>query len=482
MIKLVLKGNTNVMAGSYTLRCSRCGGEAEEREGPMECTKCGGALEYRFDPDYLRSVAFKGPMAFWRYRPVMPSVARPVSLGEGGTPLHESKRLGEALGLDGLYLKDETMNPTNSFKDRSASLIISDVVGKGFDSVVCATNGNHGASLAAYSAKVDVECHLIVPRTLDLGKLAQMMAYDANLEEAGDDIEEAIQKAVAIASDTGRYQATTELNPLSVEALKTISYELMEQEMVPDYMVVAIGSGVTIHSIWKGFKELEERGEIEEKPRLIGVQASGCAPISEAYLAGKETPVRVDEATTEATAIKVAQPRYGELALRALRDSGGLSISVTDSEMLEFEKELARSEGIFAEAASAATVACVRPLIDDGRIDRGDTVVSLITSSGLKTNDILQSLNRRRKSPRMGAKLATKERILRDISRRKTYGYALWKGMGRKMTLGAVYQHLSDLEERGLIVSHTVGKRRYLEITERGLKVLSALDELNILL
>jgi DNA-binding PadR family transcriptional regulator len=124
----------------------------------------------------------------------------------------------------------------------------------------------------------------------------------------------------------------------------------------------------------------------------------------------------------------------------------------------------------------------VRPLIDDGRLDRSDTIVSLITSSGLKTNDILQSLSRRRKSPGLGAKLATKERILREISRSRTYGYALWKGMGRKMTLGAVYQHLSDLEKRGLISSHTDGKRRYLEITERGLKVLSALDELSILL
>jgi DNA-binding transcriptional ArsR family regulator len=150
--------------------------------------------------------------------------------------------------------------------------------------------------------------------------------------------------------------------------------------------------------------------------------------------------------------------------------------------MLEFGKEIARSEGIFAEPASAASVACLPGLIESGEIDHSDTIVSLITSSGLKTNDILKSLSRRRKSPGLGSRLATKERLLKEISKGQTYGYALWKGMEGELTLGAVYQHLSDLELRGLISSRAVGKRRYLTITDRGRRVLGAMDELQVLL
>jgi len=470
------------MKPSYRLVCTSCGAEASEERDGYRCFDCGGILEYVFDGDYMREVEFSGEFNFWRYEPVMPSVTKRVSLGEGGTSIHETQRLGESLGLSSLMLKDETRNPTNSFKDRSASLIMSDAYSKGFDAVVCATNGNHGASLAAYSAKVDINCHLIVPRAVDIGKLAQMIAYDAQVDEAGESIEEAIARAASLSEELGWYQATTELNPLSVEALKTIPYELAEQRAEPDWVVVAMGSGVTIHSVWKGFRELEAMGLVEEKPRLIGVQAAGCSPISEAFREGKTAPIEVTRGETEATAIRVAEPTYGEAALRALRESKGLAVSVTDEEMVASEREIARSEGIFAEAASAATVACLRGLVESGTLDRGDRVVSLVTSSGLKTDDILQSLSKRRKSPGLGSRLATKERILRAIRRRKTYGYALWKSLGKEMTLGAIYQHLSDLEERGLIVSSSEGKRRYLEITERGRRVLSALDELQVLL
>lgn len=470
------------MVPRYRLSCTSCGFVASEGRVLHRCPRCGEFLEYTFEAEYLKTVKFSGPLTFWRYRPILPEVPKPISLGEGGTPLHEARRLGEALGLERLLLKDETRNPTNSFKDRSASLIISDAAGKGFDAVVCATNGNHGASLAAYSAKVDIACHLIVPRALDLGKLAQMMVYDAHIEEAGDAIEDAIGRAASLAEETGWYQATTELNPLAVEALKTIPFELAEQSHVPDWIVVAMGSGATIHAVWKGFRELKEMGIIEEKPRLIGVQAAGCSPISKAFKLREDHPVEMDEIDTEATAIRVAAPIYGRAALKALRESRGLAVSVTDEEMLSSEKEIARSEGIFVEPASAATVACLRRLIESGEIDHGDSVVSLITSSGLKTDDILQSLSLRRKSLGIGARLATKERILRTIESKKTYGYDLWKSMGKAMTLGAIYQHLSDLEKRGLISSYAEGKRRYLKITESGRRVLAALNDLRSLL
>jgi threonine synthase len=446
------------------------------------CPVCGGFLEYSFDPGYLKSVGFKGPLTFWRYRPVMPPVDKPVSLGEGGTPLWEAERLGDSLELDSLMLKDETRNPTSSFKDRSASLMISDALSKGFDSVVCATSGNHGASLAAYSAMEDVSCQLVVPSDLDLGKLAQMIAYDADVEEAGENIEAALKRVVELADATGAYQATTELNSLSVEALKTISYEMIEQGCKPDWVAVAMGSGVTIHALWKGFTELEGMGLISERPRLIGVQASGCAPIADAFIMGENEPIEIEAGDTVASAIKNSKPMHGAAALKALRESGGFSVTISDDSMLDYGKEIARSEGIFAEPASAASVACLPTLVQAGEIDHSDTIVSLITSSGLKTNDILKSLSRRRKSPGLGSRLATKERLLKEISKGQTYGYALWKGMEREMTLGAVYQHLSDLEQRGLITSHAEGKRRYLTITDKGQRVLRAMDEFQVLM
>jgi threonine synthase len=456
--------------------------EAQEGALGYQCPECGGYYEYVFDPGYLRGLEFRGPMTFWRYRPVIPRVEKPVSLGEGGTPYWRAERLGEHIGFGNLALKDETRNPTSSFKDRSAALIVSDAVGKGFDSLVCATNGNHGASLAAYSAKEDISCRLIVPENLDLGKLAQMIAYDARVEEAGGAIEAALEKALEIAEETGVYQATTELNPLSVEAMKTIAYEINEQAGVPDWVAVAMGSGVTLHSIWKGFKELEISGAIDETPRLIGVQAEGCSPIATAFQEKRDELSEPRPGETVATAIRVTEPLYGDAALKALKESGGLTVTVTDDSMVEFGKEIARHEGIFAEPASAASVACLPVLLNDGTLDSQDSVVSIVTSSGLKTNDIIKSLNHRRKSPGLTRRLATKERILRLITREESYGYAIWKSLGKEMTLGAVYQHLSDLEGRGLLTSHVEGKRRYLRVTEKGRRVLEALDELQVLL
>ena len=470
------------MEPPYVLGCSSCREKAPGEGSYSWCADCGGFLEYTFDPEYLKGVQFKGPLTFWRYAPVMPRVEKAVSLGEGGTPYWKAERLGEHLGLKNLHLKDETRNPTSSFKDRSAALIMSDAVGKGFDSVVCATNGNHGASIAAYSAKEDVSCRIVVPADLDLGKLAQMIASDAHVEEAGEGIDVAIGKARKIAEATGAYQATTELNPLSMEAIKTISYELVEQSGVPDWVAIAMGSGVTIHSLWKGFTELEEAGKIDSKPRLIGVQAEGCAPIADAFNKHIEEPISLESGDTVATAIRVTKPMFGAAALRALEESDGLSVTVSDSAMIDYGKEIARHEGIFAEPASAASVAFIPELLEAGVIDGSDTVVSIITSSGLKTNDILRSLNLRRKSPGLGIRLATKERILRRIATKKTYGYALWKDLGKAMTLGAVYQHLSDLESRGLVASSAEGKRRYHELTEKGRKVLEALEDLQSLM
>lgn len=443
------------------------------------CPKCGGLMEYTLQ---TKKVKLSGPINMWRYRPVLPKIQKKVTLGEGGTPLQKAERLAENLHFKNLYLKDETRNPTSSFKDRSASLILSDAVSRGYDSIVCATNGNHGASVSAYSARVDVNANLVVPSVVDMGKLAQMMMYDAKIVQQGNTIEEAIERAQELEKEMDWYQATTELNPLSIEGLKTISYEIVEQEGVPDWIIVAMGSGATLHAIWKGFLEMEMLGMITKKPRLIGVQAVGCAPITGAYDKGSETPLNLKKGDTTASAIRVKNPLYGKLALDALQESNGFAVSVTDEDMVEAGKEIARNEGIFAEPASSAPVASLSLEIVQQKIKPDEKIVCLVTSSGLKTDDILRNLTKRKKSPRLGSRLATKERILRAIGHEPTYGYAIWKSIGESMTIGAVYQHLTDLEKRGLIKSKPKGKRKLLEITERGKRALEALDDLQVLL
>ncbi|MCW4049223.1 MAG: threonine synthase [Candidatus Bathyarchaeota archaeon] len=468
------------MTLGLSLTCLQCGDMYTVATPEAVCKSCGGILEYKLTGN--EKPRFNGPITFWKYKPVLPKMTRTVSLGEGGTPLQKAGRLAESLGVNNLWLKNETRNPTNSFKDRSAALIISDAFSRGYDNIICATNGNHGASISAYAARVDLNCNLIVPKAVDLGKLAQMMIYDAKIVEAGNTIEEAIERARKMESEMGWYQATTELNPLATEGLKTISYELVEQNGVPDWIIIAMGSGATLHAVWKGFNEMQQLGIIDHKPHLIGVQAKGCSPITQAFLDGTEKPVKTGKGDTEASAIRVSEPIYGELALQALKDSNGLAVSISDEDMIQAGKEIARYEGIFAEPASAAPVACIKTNEVKEVIGKDDNVVCLVTSSGLKTDDILSSLTKHKKAPRLGSRLATKERILRIISEEPTHGYAIWKNLGSEMTRGAVYQHLNDLENRGLISSTTSGKRKLLEITERGRRVIEALEDLQVLL
>ena len=239
---------------NVSLKCIHCGTKFPVYPLRSNCEKCGGILEYHADLPEKQLIKFSGALRFWRYRQMLPPVRQMVSLGEGGTPLHKAERLAKTMGLTNLYLKDETRNPTNSYRDRAAALLTSNAIDLHSDTLVCATNGNMGASLAAYSAKAELICHVIVPKEVDVGKLAQMLAYDAIIEEYGEIIDDSIRKAEAIAKETGWYQATAELNPLVVEAQKTIAYEIFEQNDVPEWMIVSMGSGGTIYSVGRALK------------------------------------------------------------------------------------------------------------------------------------------------------------------------------------------------------------------------------------
>jgi threonine synthase len=462
------------------LRCVRCGAEFPTYPLRSNCEKCSGILEYKVDLPKRGNVKFSGPLGFWRYQQLLPPVRHMVSLGEGGTPLHKAERLAQKLGLKELYLKDETRNPTNSYRDRAAALLTSNAIDHDFDTLICATNGNMGASLAAYSAKTGLICHLVVPEVVDVGKLAQMLAYDAVIEKFGEILDESIRKAAAIAEETGWYQATAELNPLVVEAQKTISYEVCEQFGVPDWIVVSMGSGGTIYSLWKGFKELKQLGITRSLPKIVGVQPDGCAAIVKAIT--EKTNTKISKPSTRALAILVAEPLQSELAVTAIKESGGLALTVSDSEILAAELQIAKLEGVFAEPASSATIAALKKLVGKGVIQGDSSVVCLITGSGLKATDVLQALSKKQKTAVLGLDISTKEKILRILSKKDTYGYDLWKRLGKTMTRAAVYQHLNELAEKGLIVAYEKSGKKFFQIGERGKKVLAAIDDLKLLI
>ncbi|MEM2970138.1 MAG: pyridoxal-phosphate dependent enzyme, partial [Candidatus Bathyarchaeia archaeon] len=297
------------------LKCSICGTKLEEHLQQFRCQKCGGLLEYEYDIEKLKTSKFLGPFSFWRYRNFLPKVRNVVSMGEGGTPLHKARRLVKNAGISNLYFKDETRNPTNSFRDRCAALLVSNAIDLEYTAVICATNGNLGASLAAYCAKSGLACHIVVPKNVDMGKLAQMLIYDAVIEEHGEIVDDSVKKAEEIAKESCWYQASAELNPIAIEALKTLAYEIYEQMGVPDWFIVPMGSGGTLYAVWKGFRELKKTGRINALPKMVGVQAEGCSPIVNAYLQNVLEPTFKTKPFTHALAILVKNPSYGRLAL-----------------------------------------------------------------------------------------------------------------------------------------------------------------------
>jgi len=463
------------------LQCTQCSATQEPYPPKYRCEKCGGLLQYTYDFKRLSRTKLAGPFSFWRYKPLIPEVKKTVTLGEGGTPLQRAERLTKKLGLGAVYLKDETRNPTNSFRDRCAALMVSNALDLKYHSVICASSGNLGASLAAYCAKSELACHVIVPKMVDMGKLAQMLIYEAFIDEDGEFVDESLKRAESLAQETGWYQASAELNPLVIEAQKTIAYEVAEQFGVPDWFIVSIGSGGTIYSVWKGFKELQLMGKIDTLPRMAGVQASGCAPIVNAHLKGQLQPVAISKPSTHALAILVRKPLNGRWALGTIKESKGVAVAVSDSEVFEAEQEMARLEGIFAEPSSSATIAALKRLVDQGVISQKDKVVCLITGSGLKATDVLQALTKKRKTVVVGLELSTKEKILRVLSQKDAYGYEMWKKLGKIVERAAIYQHLSELTERGLVVPYQKEGKRYFKITKRGRRILQAMRELKAL-
>jgi threonine synthase len=386
---------TTTVVGSFvrTLRCVSCQKEFNPRKLIFTCDKCGEKLDVVYDYDAIGRTLRRTDLeerrgtACLKYHEMLPifDIKKVPSLGEGGTPLIQCRRLGEELGLRELYGKDETRNPTGVFKDRASIMAVNKALEFERKVTAIASTGNAAASMAAHAAKAGLQCNVFVPESTPIGKLSQSISYGARVIKVKGNYDQAYDLANEACEAFGWYNCNPATNPFRTEGKKTTAYELCEQFNwePPDWVIVPIGNGCNLAGVWKGFKEFYQLGFISKKPRMIGIQPTGSSPVVTAYKKNSTSfePVLPD---TVAGALAVGKPRNYIKTFNSLRESNGVAESVTDDEILEAQSLLASKEGIFAEPGGAAPVAGVIKLIGTGVIGRHDKVCCVITGNGLK--------------------------------------------------------------------------------------------------
>jgi threonine synthase len=361
------------------------------------CKKCGDILEIKFDATELTKAAKTSdwktkPLSVWRYRPFMPihESTKLVTLGEGGTGLHRSERLGTELGIKNLYVKNEGENPTGSFKDRGMTVGVTKAVELGVRHVICASTGNTSAALAAYAARAGIKCTVLIPSgKIAHGKLSQAMIHGAKVLQVKGNFDEALEFVLKLGEKHKDIYLLNSINPFRIEGQKSLGYEICEQlnYEAPDRIIIPVGNAGNISAVWKGLTEFYQLGLIKKLPKMTGIQAAGAAPIAQAIKAHSDKIVPVEHPETIATAIRIGAPVSWKKAVNAIRESGGTAETVTDDEILDAQKTLARIEGIFVEPASASSLAGLKKLIKNGTIHKDETVVCITTGHGLKDPD-----------------------------------------------------------------------------------------------
>lgn len=382
------------------LQCSRCGESVDAGRLQTVCPRCSGSLLVRYDlaaagkalnPDKLRARE-QAERSMWKYQELMPSDA-PVTLGEGQTPLLHARRLGAALGGEQLYVKDEGLNPTGSFKARGLGCAVTMLKQFGVRKVAIPTAGNAGSALAAYAAQAGIEAHIFAPADVPKGNLAEYRFYGAKITLVDGLISDCAKRVQEGQEREGWYDVSTMKEPYRVEGKKTMGYEVVEQLgwKVPDVIFYPTGGGVGLIGMWKGFEELEQLGWIGSKrPRMVAVQAAGCAPVVRAFESGAEAMQPFANASTMAAGLRVPKPYADRMILEILRASQGTAVAVSDDDIQAAVHELASTEGIFAAPEGAAAVVAARRLYSAGWMQPKETVVLYNTGGGLKYLDVLQ--------------------------------------------------------------------------------------------
>ena len=388
------------MATRFHLECSVACGAGPFDAGRHHLCRCGRPLLARYDwariaAEWPRESLRDAVPSMWRYAPALPLADgdRPVTLGEGWTPLFPAPALGAELGLDRLFVKDEALNPTNSFKARGMSAAVTRAHALGAETLSVPSAGNAACALAAYAANAGVEARVFMPRDVKTPFIRECRVHGAAVTL----VDGLITDAGRIAADEGRrlgwYDVSTLKEPYRVEGKKTMGYEIAEQFgwRWPEWIIYPTGGGTGIVGIWKACEELERLGWVEgPRPRLVTVQAEGCAPMVRAFHAGADTADPWEGAATVADGLRVPAAVGDVLVLRALRESGGTAVSVSDREMVQGMLDLGRREGIGAAPEGGATLAALRRLVRDGVVARDQQVVLLNTGGALKYLDVVE--------------------------------------------------------------------------------------------
>ncbi len=381
------------------LECS-LSGETASHEFPHRLSpKNGKPYLARYDLTKAAETLTKDSLAgrepnMWRYREVMPVIdpSNIVTLGEGFTPLHVAGRLGPYLGMSSLLIKDEGVNPTGSFKARGLSAAVSKARELGQMKLTMPSAGNAAGAMSAYAAAAGIEAHVYMPSDAPMANQIECLAYGAVLNLVDGFITDAGRISGQAAEEHGLFDVSTLKEPYRVEGKKTMGYEIVEQLgfEIPDVVIYPTGGGTGIIGIWKALDEMEKLGWIGiERPRMICVQAEGCSPLVNAYKKGEEFADPFPNPATLAAGMRVPSAVGDFLVIRAVRESGGTALTVTDDQMIESVRDMARFEGIFPAPEGGATLSALQMLLDSGEVGKDERVVLLNTGSALKYLDVL---------------------------------------------------------------------------------------------
>jgi len=382
------------------LECSACGAHHDASRLHNVCTKCGKPLFARYDLDRAARTLTRDSLAarrsdMWRYHEVMPvdDERDIVTLGEGWTPLLHAQRLGQSLGISSLYIKDESLNPTQSFKARGMSAAVSVAKKLGVAKVAAPSAGNAGGALSAYAARAGMEAHIFVPRDTPRANVIECERLGAHVTLVDGLITDCGAEVAKRKDAAGWFDVSTLKEPYRVEGKKTLGYELAEQMKwnLPDVIIYPTGGGTGLVGMWKAFDEMEQMGWIgSARPRMVTVQSEGCAPIVRAFEEGKRFAELFEDAHTVASGLRVPKAIGDFLILDAIRESGGTAIAVSDEELIAAVDEIGACEGLFVAPEGGACLPALRVLFDRKLADVDERIVLFNTGAGIKYLEALE--------------------------------------------------------------------------------------------
>jgi threonine synthase len=389
------------MGSIGSLKCRECGREYEPQFRYV-CEDCFGPLDvfYKHDSTIIinKHTFERREKTYWRYFELLPIENKNniVSLNAGLTPLQHADRLGPKLGLKNLYIKNDSVNPTFSFKDRPAGVAVSRAKETRLKAVGCASTGNLASATAAHAAKADLPCYIFAPSDIEHAKVAQALSYGAEFVAVEGTYDDANRVASIIGDSKGIGVVNINMRPYYVEGSKTLAYEVAEQLNwhVPDSLIIPVGSGAMLNAICKGFEEIHSLGLIDsvKNMKIIAAQPHGCAPVVDAYKQNSNEIIPVERPETIAKSLAIGDPGDGMYVLKRLKQYNGIAEEANDVEIANSILLLAQTEGIFTEPAGGVSVAVLRKIVEDNKIEKDEHVVCYVTGNGLKATEAIIGL------------------------------------------------------------------------------------------